>query len=483
MMRPMKKIITTAIALFTLGFGFAQNPAITAMYTPDPAPYVHGDKVYLFTDHDEDDATYFLMKDWLIFSTEDMVNWQYLGAKVSTATFEWARQGDRAWAAQAVEHKGKWYWYLCCNTKDGKDALAVAVADTPESTWTDAIGGPLATGFGFIDPTVFIDDDGTPYLFWGNKGFWYGELNDDMISFKDGYKQVPGYTDPKAFGELQSKMDWSIGMNREMTQYEEGPWVTKRGDLYYVVYPAGGVPEYMAYSTAPSIHGPWTFRGKIMDEAENSFTIHGGNITFKGHDYMFYHNGILPNGGGFKRSTAIEEFTFNDDGTIPFIPFTKQGVKPVGTLNPYQTVEAETMQSSWGVKLDRGTGDRHFVTSIHNGDWIRLRSVHFGDTAPTSLRVAVEDVKSDGVIEFYKNTLGDRPFARVKVEKNTTHFYTVPVQHGPTGIHDVYILFRGGDEELFHFDWWQFYQTEDDIQNEDKATQKNIANLKIADHF
>ena len=478
----MKRTLTTLFSLLALGCGFAQNPVISAVYTPDPAPYVHGDKVYLFTDHDEDDATYFLMKDWLVFSSEDMVNWQYLGAQVSTATFEWAKQGDRAWAAQAVEYKGKWYWYLCCNTKDGKDALAVAVADRPEGPWIDAIGGPLAIGFGFIDPTVFIDDDETPYLFWGNKGFWYGELNEDMISFKDGYEQVPGYTDPSAFGDLQSKMDWSIGKNRDMTQYEEGPWVSKRGGIYYVVYPAGGVPEYMAYSTAPTINGPWTFKGRIMDEAENSFTIHGGNITFKGHDYMFYHNGLLPNGGGFRRSTAIEEFTFNEDGTIPFIPFTKRGVSPVGTLNPYQRVEAETMQSSWGVRFDRNAGSKHYVTSIHNGDWIHLRNVDFGDAAPKVLGANVWNVKNEGVIEFYKDAMGDRPFARVKVDKEHI-WYTVPVQRGPTGIHDIYVLFRGGDEELFNFDWWRLYPEEDLAPQEKEVLEESISSLEIANNF
>ena len=35
----------------------AQNPVISTSYTPDPAPYVHDGKVYLFVDHDEDDAT------------------------------------------------------------------------------------------------------------------------------------------------------------------------------------------------------------------------------------------------------------------------------------------------------------------------------------------------------------------------------------------------------------------------------------------
>ncbi|MBQ0142441.1 MAG: family 43 glycosylhydrolase [Prevotellaceae bacterium] len=453
----MKKIFLLTIVLFYTVCLKAQNPAISAVYTPDPAPYVYGDKVYLFVDHDEDDALYFKMKDWLLFSSEDMVNWTYLGAQVTTATFKWARQGNRAWASQGVEHKGKWYWYLCCNTADGKDALAVAVADKPEGPWRDAIGGPLATGFGFIDPTVFIDDDGTPYLFWGNKGFWYGQLNDDMISFVNGYKEVPGYTDPKSFGELQSKMDWSIGKNRMMTQYEEGPWVSKRGDMYYVVYPAGGVPEYMAYSTAPTIHGPWTFRGRIMDEAENSFTIHGGNISFKGHDYMFYHNGKLPNGGGFRRSTAIEEFKFNADGSIPFIPFTKKGVKAVGTINPFLRVEAETMSNSWGVKLDRLAGTNHYVTSIHNGDWIKISNVDFGNGEANTLTAEVYNWKNEGVVEWYINKLDGTPFASVRYDNASTTVKNVALssRNIPKGVHDVYILFRGGDEELFCFDWWK----------------------------
>ena len=232
--------------------------------------------------------------------------------------------------------------------------------------------------------------------------------------------------------------------------------MTKRNGIYYAVYPAGGVPEYMAYSTAPSVHGPWTFKGRIMNEAENSFTIHGGNIHFKGHDYMFYHNGALPNGGGFKRSTAIEEFKFNADGSIPFIPFTKEGVKPVGSLDPYKTVEAETMSQSWGVKLDRMAGSRHYVTSIHNGDWTKVRNVDLGSEAPKKITVEVLNVKNPGVIEFYANSISGKPFARIEVD-GSKNIITSPItQHpSPTTQHDVYILFRGGDEQLFDFDWWK----------------------------
>ncbi len=432
----------------------AQNPIITTSYTPDPAPYPHGDKLYMFVGHDEDDATYFKMQDWQLYATEDMANWTYLGTPISTATFEWAFQGDRAWASQAVERNGKWYWYVCLTeAATNADALAVAVADNPQGPYKDAIGGPLATGFSFIDPTIFIDKDGAPYLFWGNKGCWYGRLADDMVSFVDGYKEVPGFHDPKCFGPQSMKMNWAKGKEELMVGYEEGPWVSRRGDIYYMTYPSGGVPEHMAYSTAPTIDGPWTYRGRIMDEAENAFTIHGGEVEFKGHNYMFYHNGALPNGGGFHRSACVEEFTYNEDGSIPFIPFTKSGPKPIGTLNPYERVEAETMASSWGLKTDRLAGTEHYVTNIHNGDWIRIREVDFGSEGAKGISLKTLNFKNEGTVEFYLDSLGGNPFAAAHITDNQQ--VDKEIRKPVTGKHDVYILFRGGDEQLFDFDWWQ----------------------------
>lgn len=94
----MKDILQRLImGSFLLPIGImAQNPIIQTSFTPDPAPYVHNDTVYLFVDHDEDDALYFKMKDWMLYSTTDMVNWTYRGTPMSTATFQWAKQGDNA---------------------------------------------------------------------------------------------------------------------------------------------------------------------------------------------------------------------------------------------------------------------------------------------------------------------------------------------------------------------------------------------------
>ena len=83
----MRRLLSASLALLATGALWAQNPIIRTSYTPDPAPYAHGDKLYLAVDHDEDDATYFKMKDWQLYCTEDMANWTYLGTPVSTATF------------------------------------------------------------------------------------------------------------------------------------------------------------------------------------------------------------------------------------------------------------------------------------------------------------------------------------------------------------------------------------------------------------
>lgn len=450
----MKKTFVILGMILSSALCIAQNPIVTTAFTPDPAPFVHGDKLYMFTGHDEDDATYFKMKDWMLYSTGDMVNWTYLGTPISTETFGWAFQGDRAWASQAVEKDGRWYWYVCLTEAATKaDALAVAVADHPQGPYRDAVGGPLATGWSFIDPTVFIDDDGSAYLFWGNKGCWYGRLSDDMVSFAEGYREVPGFHDPKCFGPESMKMNWAKGREEMMVGYEEGPWVARRGDIYYMTYPAGGVPEHMAYSTAPSIDGPWTYRGRIMDEAENAFTIHGGQVHFKGRDYMFYHNGALPDGGGFHRSACVEEFTYGEDGSIPFIPFTGHGPAPVGSIDPYQRVEAETMAWSWGVKTDRLAGFDHYVTRIHNGDWIKIREVDFGTDAPSELRAAFLNFRNPAVVELYVDSMGGTPFASVNV--HDAGECSAAIASEVTGKHDVYVLFRGGDEQLFDFDWWQ----------------------------
>lgn len=449
----------------------AQNPVVSTWCTPDPAPYVHGDTVYLFTGHDKDTANYFRMPDWQLYSTTDMVNWTYRGRPITTTTFGWAKQGDNAWASQAIERGGKWYWYVACeDTTNHLHGIGVAVADHADGPYRDALGHPLVPGnWGYIDPTVFVDDDGSAWLFWGNNGLWYAQLGDDMVSLKSKITPVD-ISDSTAFGPLVLKYDYALGKKVMKGNFEEAPWVYRRGNLYYLEYAAGGVPEHWAYSTAHSIHGPWTYRSKVMGEPEKSFTIHGGAITVGGRSFMFYHNGRLPWGSGFRRSTAVEEFRYGGDGSIPFIPFTNDGVRqPLRNLNPFARVEAETMADSRGVKTDSlptpGAGDgnrsvlsgypmQHYVTQVKPGAWIRVRCA---DLASGASAVAMSVRNGKGNIELHADSIDGQLIASVPVSKVGRKWKTVKAacNGGITGVHDVYLVFPAGGCDV---DWWQLYK-------------------------
>ena len=88
-------------------------------------------------------------------------------------------------------------------------------------------------GWDDIDPTVFIDDDGQAYLFWGNGSCKSVKLKKNMI-----------------------EMDGPI-TSFNPKNYIEGPWVYKRKGLYYLVYASAGTkPEMIEYCTAKSPQGP-----------------------------------------------------------------------------------------------------------------------------------------------------------------------------------------------------------------------------------
>ena len=113
------------------------------------------------------------------------------------------------------------------------------------------------------------------------------------------------------------------GDPQRSTLYEEGPWLYKRNNLYYLFWPGGPLPEHIGYSTSQSPEGPWKYGGVVMPAQGRAFTNHPGVIDFRGQTYFFYHNGALPGGGGFTRSVAVEELKFNADGSIPQLNMTE----------------------------------------------------------------------------------------------------------------------------------------------------------------
>ena len=258
--------------------------------------------------------------------------------------------------------------------------------------------------------------------------------------------------------------------------------------VYQLLYAAGGVPEHISYSTAPSPTGPWTYAGEIMPLCDTkSFTNHCGVADYKGHSYFFYHTGKLPGGGGFGRSVAVEEFKYNDDGSFPTIMPTDEGVKPIATFDPYRRVEAETMAFSKGVKTEQNDEVGVYVTGIHNGDYIKLQNVKFEGNLPKQFTACVASGLRGGQIELHLDSLGGQLVARLEVpgtggwEKWQT--LTTDFVQSVSGIHDLYFAFVGRKgPKLFNFDWWKIQGLQSRVVEEGgtgpyKAIMKEEATL------
>jgi arabinoxylan arabinofuranohydrolase len=425
----------------------ADNPIVQTIYTADPAPLVYNGRVYLYTGHDEDNSTYFTMKEWRVWSSADMVNWTDHGSPLNLASFSWA--SANAWAGQTVYRNGKFYWYVPMTVRStGQMGIGVAVSSSPTGPFTDAIGHPLVSN-GQIDPTVFIDDDGPAYLYWGNPDLWYVKLNPDMVSYAGSPAKIPLTT--AGFGTR-------TGDAGRPTLFEEGPWVYKRNGLYYIVFAAKCCSEFIAYSTAPGPTGPWTYRGTIMPTQGSSFTNHPGVIDFNGGSYFFYHNGALAGGGGYTRSVAVEKFSYRSDGTIPTINMTSAGAPQIGTLDPYARQEAETIAWESGVETEpSGEGGRD-VGYIDNGDYLKVKGVAFGSGA-ASFTARVASGSGGGRIEVRLDSPTGTLAGTCTVPgtggwQNWTSV-TCPTG-GATGTRDLYLRFTGGSGYLMNVNWWQF---------------------------
>lgn len=301
-----------------LGVTPGSNPIIRDVYTADPAPLTVGDRLYLYAGRDEAKGKQgYTMNEWLAYSTADMRHWTSHGPIMRPTDFKWA--AGEAWASQMVQKNGKFYFYVSLEhdkTHPGK-AIGVAVGSSPLGPFTDARGSALVTdnkstwrSWSDIDPTIFTDDDGTSWIAWGNSNFYMAKLKPNMIEIDGAIRE--------------SKLPY----------YVEGPWLHKRGGLYYLTYASIKEPmqknERISYATSTNVTGPWTYRGELTGEATNSFTIHAGIEQFKGKWYFFYHDGTLnigdQRGGEFRRAVAIEPLVYNADGTILPIIQSREGV-------------------------------------------------------------------------------------------------------------------------------------------------------------
>jgi hypothetical protein len=343
-----KSLRLVALAMFlTTMTAHAGNPLIPTVYSADPSAHVWpgDDRLWIYASHDQPGTnTHDTMISYHVFSSSDLVNWTDYGVVLHLKDVKWAI--SHMWAIDCVLRDGTYYLVYCAKEKGkGSFRTGLATSARPEGPFTD-IGTIQGVEHG-QDPAVFVDDDNTPYLYWGSGGRCHAvQLSDDLRSAV-----------PATYVEL----------TKQLHEVFEGPWVHKHQGKYILSYPGlpkGEWPEVMYYATADKPLGPYTFRGCYIPEFEGrSGTNHGSIIQYKGRWLAFHHSAWLSGSQSEVRNLMCDYLTVNPDGSFePIVP-TKEGVAVGGVrAGPSRVtvlLEAENGPAACGELRETRVGRAH----------------------------------------------------------------------------------------------------------------------------
>ena len=310
------------------------NPIIPTVFSADPAAHVWpgDDRLWIYASHDEPGTnTHDTMVSYHVFSSSNLTDWTDHGCVLHLKDVEWAV--SHMWAIDAALWKGTYYLVYCAIEKaTGLFRTGLATSPRPQGPFKD---------IGFVegveqgqDPALFIDDDDTPYLYWGYGSQCFAcQLSDDLRS------ALPGTT---------------IELTDQLTWVYEGPWVHKYNDKYYLSYPGlrdGTWPEEMFYAIADQPLGPFKFMGEYIPKFDGQAGTNHGSITeYKGKWYAFHHSAWI-SGMSEVRSLMCDELHYNDDGSIqPIVP-SQTGVAAGGSV----TIELDAASVEMACGELRGT--------------------------------------------------------------------------------------------------------------------------------
>ena len=285
------------------------NPIIKTVFSADPSAHVwenDPETLWVYASHDEPFAnTHDGMVSYHVFSTKNMVDWTDHGRVFHLSQASWAV--SHMWAVDAVYRHGKYYLIYCAVERETSQfRTGVAVSGQPQGPFTD-LGFIKGVEWG-QDPALFVDDDDTPYLFWGcGGGCFAAKLSDDLMS---------------AEGEV-------VDLAPQLKWVFEGPFVHKYNGRYYLTYPGllnNEWPERMYYAVADKPLGEYKFCGEYIPLFEgHSGTNHGSVVEFKGKWYAFHHSAWISNQSEC-RNLMCDYVEYNSDGTIKPIYPTEKGV-------------------------------------------------------------------------------------------------------------------------------------------------------------
>ncbi len=437
------------------------NPLYTQRFGADPGYMVYQDRLYVYMTNDDfeydsngqiKDNSYDVQEIDVI-SSSDLVNWTDHGMIQTAGANGAAKWAFASWAPAAchktIDGKEKFFLYFA-NSGGG---IGVLESDDPTKGFSDPLGHALVTGqtancsdvIWMFDPAVLVDDDGTGYLYFGG-------------GVPENNPADPGTARAVKLGKDMISLDGNpVKLNPPYLFEDSG--INKIGDTYVYSYctnwntggnPYGFKNAEIAYMTSKNPLEGFTYQGTMFPNPGDMGG--GGNnhhslVEFKDNYYMLYHSRIVEDRKGVNknyRSPQIDKV--NIDGLNISCKGTLTSVDQLELVNPYTTVQAETMSNQANISVN-GTGN----TTVHGekGSWTKISGVDFKGASSFTLNASS---KNGAAIKICTDSASGKAIGYVEIPaggKMTE--ITVPV-NSVTGAKDVYFVFSGEAD----LDSWSF---------------------------
>ncbi len=317
---------------------FAQQESDSTYTNPVAGDIRMGDPFVLLHD-----GTYYLYgttRHFGCWRSDNLVDWTYAGPAYQTDQNPWAT--GSFWAPEVHFYHGKFYMIYSAKGPDVRPApaqnpdkefmwLCLAVSDQPQGPFEDLYTPWFTDDESNIDGHLFVDNDGTPYVYFarvgatGNPfatpptGYMYGKVYGARLS--GDLSRLQG--EPVLC--LQADHSWEQA-NSMFSRCNEGPFVFRKGDRYYMTYSFYhyAKPEYgIGYATAPTPLGPWSKPADnplVIQHPEIGVSGPGHNCITRSPDsteyFMVYHAHANPDKPSGNRTVNIDRLQITDNGHL-----------------------------------------------------------------------------------------------------------------------------------------------------------------------
>ncbi|MDR1171491.1 MAG: glycoside hydrolase family 43 protein [Bacteroidales bacterium] len=240
----------------------------------------------------EENGTYYLYgtsaRDGIVvWRSADLVHWDGpCGATSGLALHKDDSWGERMfWAPEVYRINDKYVM-----TYSVEEHIAVAESSSPLGPFIQTEKKPLLAEKG-IDSHIFIDDDGTPHLYWvrfqGGNIIYTARMSRDLKTVDMSTARHCITPEPGTWEHTDAEPRANVA---------EGPFVMKRGGKYYLSYSCNHYqsPDYaVGWAVADKPEGPW-----IRNKDNPILLRHNGYVgtghhaflqTSSGKIYIIYH--------------------------------------------------------------------------------------------------------------------------------------------------------------------------------------------------